>query len=35
LQAADSLADARLSVTKRSHSRDLWDDALLDIVSAD
>ena len=29
LQAADSLADARLSVTRRSYMRDLWDDALL------
>jgi hypothetical protein len=28
-QAADSLADARLSVSHRSQSRDLWDEALL------
>ena len=34
LQAADSLADARLSVTRRSDTRDLWDDALLGIVGA-
>jgi hypothetical protein len=31
LQAADSLADARLSVTKRSHSRHLWDEALMSL----
>jgi hypothetical protein len=34
LQAADSLADARLSVSHRGHSRDLWDEALLDIAGA-
>ncbi len=32
LQAADSLADARLSVTRRADSRDLWDDALVGLL---
>ncbi len=31
-QAADSLSDARLSVTRRADRRDLWDAALLDIL---
>jgi hypothetical protein len=29
LQAADSLADARLATSQKSGSRDLWDAALL------
>ncbi len=33
LQAADSLSDARLSVTRRADSRDLWDDALLGLYA--
>ena len=33
LQAADSLADARLSVTRRSDTRDLWDDAIVSLFA--
>ncbi len=33
LQVAASLADARLSVTRRADSRDLWDDALLGLYA--
>ena len=34
LQAADSLADARLATTRKSSSRELWDEALLAFASA-